>query len=46
MMNARIHKISSPQTNQCYIGSTTESIKDRLRRHKSDYKIFQEGIVI
>ncbi len=36
-----IYKISSPQTDKVYIGSTTYSIKDRLSKHKNQYKRYQ-----
>ena len=43
MMIGRIYKITSSQTNAVYIGSTTESIRERLSKHKSNYKRFQDG---
>jgi hypothetical protein len=35
-----IYKISSPSTDSVYIGSTTKTIKQRLRKHKSQYKVY------
>ena len=42
-MIGRIYKITISQTNAVYIGSTTESIRERLSKHKSNYKRFQDG---
>jgi hypothetical protein len=35
-----IYKISSPSTDSVYIGSTTKTIKQRLKKHKNDYKAY------
>jgi hypothetical protein len=42
-MIGRIYKLTSSQTNQCYIGSTTESIKSRISKHKYNYKQYRDG---
>ena len=34
----KIYKISSPQTDDVYIGKTTQTLKIRFRNHKSGYK--------
>ena len=34
-MIGRIYKLTSPQTNQCYIGSTTRSLEQRLKEHNN-----------
>jgi hypothetical protein len=39
----RIYKISSPQTDKVYIGSTTQSIYRRLQQHKKNYEQHQNG---
>jgi len=36
--NAKIYKIVSENSNQIYIGSTINTLKERLRKHKSDLK--------
>lgn len=38
-----VYKITSPSTDLVYVGSTTESLKRRLSRHKSDYKRYLKG---
>ena len=38
-----IYKISSPQANKYYIGSTTKSIEKRYKQHQSSYKSFMKG---
>lgn len=35
----KIYKLVSNNTNKIYIGSTTLSLKDRLSRHKANYKM-------
>ena len=38
-MIGRIYKLTSHQTNQCYIGSTTRSLEQRLKEHNyNQYK--------
>jgi len=37
----RIYKISSPQTDNVYIGSTTKTLQERLQGHKTMYKAYQ-----
>ena len=39
---SRIYKISSSQCEKFYIGSTTQTLKKRLSRHKADYKRYIE----
>ena len=29
----RIYQITNPQTNRCYIGSTTKTIEERMQQH-------------
>jgi len=36
--NGKIYKIESPQTDQIYIGSTTQKLCDRMTNHRSDFK--------
>jgi len=36
--NAKIYKIVSENSNQIYIGSTIQTLKERLRKHRSDCK--------
>ena len=36
--NGKIYKITSKQTDKCYIGSTTQELYVRLLQHKRDYK--------
>ena len=42
MMIGRIYKLTSPQTELVYVGSTTESIKSRMSKHKTNYKRYQD----
>ncbi len=37
-IRGRIYKITSAQTDNIYIGSTTKSLERRLSNHKSDFK--------
>ena len=37
-ITGRIYKITSAQTDNIYIGSTTKTLKQRLSTHKCDYK--------
>jgi hypothetical protein len=39
---SKIYKISSPRCEKFYIGSTTRTLKERLSRHKANYKIYIE----
>lgn len=39
---SKIYKISSPQCDKFYIGSTIKTLKARLSKHKADYKIYLE----
>ncbi len=36
----RIYKLSSPQSDKMYIGSTTKTLKRRLVQHKGDYRSY------
>jgi len=38
MIKGRIYKLTSPNTNMVYIGSTTETLNSRLRKHIYDMK--------
>ena len=40
---SKIYKISSPQCEKFYIGSTTATLKERLSGHKRDYKRYIKG---
>ena len=42
-MIGTIHKLTSPQTESVYVGSTTESIKSRMSKHKTNYKRYTNG---
>ena len=42
-ITGRIYKITSAQTDNIYIGSTTKTLKQRLTEHKSDYKRFMNN---
>jgi len=41
--NGKIYKITSPDMDQIYIGSTTLELSERLRRHESDYNRYLNG---
>ena len=40
--NARIYKITDIAYNKCYIGSTCESLSQRMARHRHNYKKAEE----
>ena len=41
----KIYKISSPDSNELvYIGSTSKSLKQRLCKHRTDYKRWCRGV--
>jgi hypothetical protein len=40
----RIYKITSPNTDKVYVGSTTGTIEKRLRGHMIHYKMYLKGI--
>ena len=40
---SKIYKISSPQCEKFYIGSTTETLNRRLSKHKADYTGYIKG---
>jgi hypothetical protein len=39
----RIYKITSPNTDKIYIGSTTKSLNRGLTHHMTDYKLYTNG---
>ena len=39
--HGKIYKITDVGYNKCYIGSTCESLSQRMTRHRSNYKIHQ-----
>jgi hypothetical protein len=41
--NGRIYKIIDLETNECYIGSTTLALSQRLAQHVSSYKRYLKG---
>ena len=41
--NGKIYKIVDVGYNKCYIGSTCESLSQRMARHRKDFKRWQEG---
>ena len=41
--NGKIYKIVDIGYNKCYIGSTIESLSQRLARHNSKYKQYLKG---
>ena len=43
MKNINFYKISSEQTSDVYIGSTSRSLDVRLDEHRSDYKRWTDG---
>jgi len=44
MENSKIYKITSPQIDKIYIGSTTKNLNERLRGHKKSLKNYNKGI--
>ena len=41
--DGKIYKIVDVGYNKCYIGSTTESLSQRMARHRSQYRDYQKG---
>ena len=41
--NGKIYKITDIGYNKCYIGSTTETLSQRMARHKGRYKEYLSG---
>ena len=41
--NGKIYAIRSHQTDEIYIGSTTQSLSKRFSNHKSKYKLYLDG---
>ena len=41
--NGKIYRISCNITGLCYVGSTTKTLSQRLRRHEYDYKAYLNG---
>ena len=39
----KVYKIVDVGYNQCYIGSTTETLSNRLSKHRCQYKMYKEG---
>ena len=39
----QIYKLTSSQTNQVYVGKTKDTLKERLKEHKSDYRRWLNG---
>ena len=42
-MIARIYKIVCNKTGMVYVGSTVQTLKRRLSKHKTDYKMYLDG---
>lgn len=42
--NGKIYKITCNKTGMVYIGSTIQTLKTRLGKHKTDYTLTQKGI--
>ena len=42
-ITGRIYKITSPQTNRCYIGSTTKTIEERMQEHIFNNNEYLDG---
>lgn len=40
---AKIYKITSPNSNKIYIGSTCDDLNKRLTKHKGNYKTYLKG---
>jgi len=43
--NGKIYKIVDNTNDNIYIGSTCDSLKNRLSKHKASYKIFLKGLI-
>lgn len=43
MSLSKIYKITSPNTDKIYVGSTNLSLQKRLAKHLSDKKVFERG---
>ena len=39
----KVYKIVSSETDEVYVGSTTQALKKRLQEHKSEYKRYLQG---
>ena len=39
----RIYKLTSAETNNVYVGSTTQALEKRVREHKKDYTSYIKG---
>tara|TARA_R110001592_G_scaffold145484_1_gene369120 strand:+ start:64 stop:495 length:432 start_codon:yes stop_codon:yes gene_type:complete len=39
----QIYKLTSSQTDLVYVGKTIETLEERFRNHKDDYKLWLEG---
>ena len=42
-IHSKIYKISSPQTDKIYIGSTCKELYERLSKHKNHYRDYLNG---
>lgn len=42
-MIGRVYKIYVEGVDECYIGSTTQSLKKRFHTHRGKYKLYQKG---
>jgi len=41
--NSKIYKLWSPQTDEVYIGSTTQPLSKRMAQHRMKYKRYKAG---
>jgi len=41
--NGKVYRIWSLDTNDIYVGSTSDTLSNRFCRHKKDYKLWKEG---
>jgi predicted GIY-YIG superfamily endonuclease len=41
--NGKIYMLESKEGNVIYYGSTTQTLEERLRKHKYNKKIYEEG---
>jgi hypothetical protein len=42
--NGKIYRLSSPETNAVYIGSTTRPLYTRMAEHRRDWKLLSTGV--
>lgn len=43
--NSKLYKICSYETDQIYIGSTTQTLSRRMSKHRSNYKLWLKGYI-